>query len=233
MSDTLAWILPDSGTEIDFDLVVSENHTNSSQVTDHPVEKGVNVADHVRPEPVTLSLEVVMTNTPLDPDDHGGSVVPITIELPTWTPSNPIAQAESAVSGAVKEALFGPKPPLVINGVIYPTPFDKIQETHNALTTLERSGGTMTVVTSTKNYGDMVLTRVGYERTEWGTGTFKLDFRNIRTVTTQTVVAPKPLEPRGTPKQSKGSQSTSPLSPGKPVSLAVKLGQEGAALLGL
>ena len=48
-----------------FDLTREESHQRGSQVTDHPVEGGGLVNDHVQAEPFRLSLEVLISATPL------------------------------------------------------------------------------------------------------------------------------------------------------------------------
>jgi hypothetical protein len=57
------------------DATTSETHEISAVVTDHPVEKGVNISDHVRPEPDVIKLEGVVSNTPifLPPDYSEGA----------------------------------------------------------------------------------------------------------------------------------------------------------------
>ncbi len=53
---------------IRFDLIVSESHTLESQVTEHPIENGSVVADHVRQLPRKGSLSGLVTNHPLKRD---------------------------------------------------------------------------------------------------------------------------------------------------------------------
>ena len=221
----LAYLIPDNGEEIDFDLVISEAHTNASQVTDHPVEKGMNIADHVRAEPITLTLEVEVTNTPLDPlDPYGGDIELTQLDLPHKpAPTNPVAKFFDDLGNAIHDAIFGPPPPVIIQTLVFDQPFDRISDTHLALTTQERAGGTMTVVTSTANYGNMVLTGVKYSKTEAGSGQFTLDFKQARIVSTSTVTAPAPAEPRGATNKAKGSQATKPTDPGASQSLASKI----------
>jgi hypothetical protein len=56
-----------SGTEGTFypDLVISEVWENNAQATEHPVEQGANVIDHVRVELVKCSLTIFATNEPI------------------------------------------------------------------------------------------------------------------------------------------------------------------------
>ena len=46
------------------DACVKEEVQFDLEVTDHPVERGVNVTDHARPKPKEFTIEGVMTDTP-------------------------------------------------------------------------------------------------------------------------------------------------------------------------
>ena len=47
------------------DVMVSEEHSFDSMVTRHPVEKGADVTDHIRDEPITVRVEGLVTDTPI------------------------------------------------------------------------------------------------------------------------------------------------------------------------
>jgi hypothetical protein len=47
------------------DCTISESHEASVTVTKHPVEDGAKITDHARPEPVTLTIEGMVSNTPI------------------------------------------------------------------------------------------------------------------------------------------------------------------------
>ena len=47
------------------DLAVSETHGFDSEATEHPVERGADITDHVRAKPITLELECIVSDTPL------------------------------------------------------------------------------------------------------------------------------------------------------------------------
>jgi len=234
MSGGLAYILPNdvdgnaTGQEIDFDLIESETHTNASELTEHPVEKDSDVTDHVKHDPIELSLKVWVTNAPIEEQDaYGGGFGKVQLQLPPVPPpANPIDQLFQAIKGAI----LGPVPPPVVNVLLFQDEFDKVQDTHIALTALERSGLSSTVVTSTMNYPNMILEKVDYEKTEAGSGSFELGFKQVRIVTTSTVAAPAPAEPRGAPPVKKGSQATSAPGTDAAKSLASKLldGAKGA-----
>jgi hypothetical protein len=47
------------------DVSLSESHEGDAEATDHPVEQGANVTDHIRPKPQQLTIEGFVSNTPL------------------------------------------------------------------------------------------------------------------------------------------------------------------------
>lgn len=51
--------------DIELDASLSETHSASVEVTDHPVESGASVSDHARALPEQLTIEGLVTNNPL------------------------------------------------------------------------------------------------------------------------------------------------------------------------
>lgn len=49
----------------EIDAVLSEERTTECEITDHPVEKGVSITDHARVKPKVISLDVVVSDTPV------------------------------------------------------------------------------------------------------------------------------------------------------------------------
>lgn len=55
------------------DVSISETHSLSAAVSEHPVESGTNIVDNIRPEPRTVELEGLVTNHPTEqPLSHAG-----------------------------------------------------------------------------------------------------------------------------------------------------------------
>jgi hypothetical protein len=50
---------------VKLDVVPKETHDHSSTITSHPVEEGMDISDGTRDEPDALSLECLISNTPL------------------------------------------------------------------------------------------------------------------------------------------------------------------------
>jgi len=49
------------------DVFIKEDHTFTNEVTDFPVESGGSISDNIRPRPTTLTVEGVVSNTPVSP----------------------------------------------------------------------------------------------------------------------------------------------------------------------
>lgn len=217
-------ILPDDSS-LDFvnsDLTLSETHTNEAQVTEHAVEEGTDISDNVRQLPQVYEAEVYVTNTPIalvrgfsapGQTGHGGEMALVTVPMPVYkapflgTPGDIFRKIDEGLS-----SLFGAtdSDTLSVTSLQFPTVFDSVLEHHIALVKLQELGASLTVFTSTRTYKSMVLEGVGLRKEEKGGGTFGLRFKQIRTVQTQNVSAPKPSTPRGNPTQAKGSQATKP-----------------------
>lgn len=69
--------------DIWIDVSIKETHGLSAEVTDHPVERGANVADHIRPMPRTFTMDGLVTNTPIEmPKSHAGGARVNTSSIP-------------------------------------------------------------------------------------------------------------------------------------------------------
>lgn len=68
MSDLIALTFEKRRTTIDavvVDATISESHTRSAEITNHPVEKGADISDHYRLKPDVLQIEGVVSNSPV------------------------------------------------------------------------------------------------------------------------------------------------------------------------
>ena len=94
-----------------FDVVKSEQHNISTFITEHPVESGADIADHVRSNLDTFTLEGFVTNAPISGVDKtkisqkigdykGLDLTPVIPEYQA-----PLAPTPGAVFGAIGGAL--------------------------------------------------------------------------------------------------------------------------------
>lgn len=66
--DVIPIFYPDSKAclgELVVDGFVHEAHTLTSKITEHPIESGSSIADHVHQEPFALAIEGIISNTPM------------------------------------------------------------------------------------------------------------------------------------------------------------------------
>lgn len=62
---------------IEVDCTISEQHSGEMEVTDHPVESGTNITDHVRRKPETLTVEGIVTDTPILSESERNAAGPV------------------------------------------------------------------------------------------------------------------------------------------------------------
>jgi hypothetical protein len=67
--DVVSFFYPDATARIDeivVDAFVNETHTFSSEITDHPIESGGMIVDHVYQMPFVLFIDGIISNTPMN-----------------------------------------------------------------------------------------------------------------------------------------------------------------------
>ena len=193
-----------------FDATVTELHSKSAVVTEHPVESGVNVSDHKRPERARLAAEVHVTNTPIispNVDGATGDVAPAEL---TAGPFNRIARgAQVSKSGQATSSTLEPQTlTRTANVLQFLVEFDRVATIYEQLLLLVDSGILLTVVTSLRQYDNMTLMDLGVPRSAATryTGVFNLELVEIRIAESQLVGTPEPLETRGERRRRRGAQ---------------------------
>ena len=81
--------------------MLSEEPTISASVTDHPIEIGANVSDHIRPNPDVLRMDVVVSNTPVN----------LPLSQPGSVPQEDIVFPETFSGSEEPSIAFVPEPP--------------------------------------------------------------------------------------------------------------------------
>ena len=227
------FIVPAQGSIVIFDIVETETHTSKSVVTDHPVEIGSDISDHIRNEPDRISIKGIVSNFPILLGENGsrlsqsplslskaptrGGPTATTLNIPKPPPALSIAGAISALS----DLLFG-TPPVVaqlspygsvsgnqnvtVQTQTFPATFDNVLDVHNELTAIRVGAVICEVFTSTKAYDNMVIESIEYSKEDAGAGSFSVDLRRIIQVQSAVVAAPVPLIKAGAPPAPKGSQ---------------------------
>lgn len=216
-----------------FDVVTEIGATFVSTPTDNPVEEGIDVSDHVKHDPVRVTLEVFVSNTPIyDRNNKGGFYGSVPIKLEKYkAPLAPTPGAVfGAIGGAIKDAvgsLLGGHQEYAANVLQFPD-FDAVADTLQVLEQLRDTSQLLTVYTRARSFDDMHLSKITLHRNAAsGTGgTFQLELQQIRQVTVSIVNAPIPTQVRAKPAIAKGAQSPAEVLGGKKMSVAKAAGQE-------
>lgn len=131
---------------ITIDACMEETHQLTNTVTDHPVEQGVNISDHSRPDPDIVTLHCFISNTPLSQEQQTRAVQEGSVQFQTTAQQ---AVAIGAIDGRGADA-FRKLKQLRDNGTLI-----------KVVTTLKTYGGSategmeiqsLTITRTTKNY---------------------------------------------------------------------------------
>lgn len=140
------------------DLVVKEDHSLEAVITEHPVEQGSDVVDHIRPRPRTLMLSnAVVSNTPigaiaLDPTrqlelDDGDSLAQSAYRFleRIWLESRTVVVVTDLkrYPSMALESLVVPREASAAGGLVFNARFKEVRFVQNRRTTvlLPNTGG--------------------------------------------------------------------------------------------
>jgi len=188
----LTWTLENGGeASILFDATVRDTHEASATITEHPVEEGANISDHVRPDLDRVTLSVVVSNKPIvSPVDHNdgvrGSQQPVELTGPD---GELLARA---------------------NVLVFDGPMTRVRSVYEELLDLMKRGVPVGLLTSLREYENLGLTRVSPIReAESGDALVAtVELKEVRVVSSEIVEAPEPREPRGNTQRERGRENT-------------------------
>ncbi len=173
---------------ISFDCVEKEGYEATAETTEHAVDRGVVIADHLKRNPDTLTLEALVTNSPLVlPATHAGgvtgSVQPITM----------------MVGGKELRASV----------LTWSGPFNRVRAVDEVLEALVGTA-TLRYTGTLRTVEDLIITRYRVDR-DVATGDalpVVLELKKVRRATVARV--PVPAQRRAQPVVNRGSQPATP-----------------------
>lgn len=210
-----------------FDVTTEEQHHLKAEITESPVEEGINVTDNVRPAADTLSLTCFISNAPItnkadvsalvkksgkligaQVGSTQGEKLDVKVYEPPLMPTP--GSLINALSSAIGNLLKGKKE-YKAQVLKFDKDFDNVQDTYFALKELRDTGQRIEVVTTIRTYKDMVVEDVSMPRNaEHGTGaSVTVSLKEIRVVSTLKVKAPRPAEVLGQPRKNQGAKGPS------------------------
>lgn len=154
----------------------------TAEITEHPVERGPNVADHIRPMNGTLAMEGVITDHPITlpaTQMNGATLAPGTVDLPG--------------GGRATVQRFS-------------APVDRVRACDAVLQSLVDGGALVTVTTGLRTTESLAIARHRAERNGETGESVKvvLEFKRVRLATTAR--APVPLVRRAQVQLDRGAQ---------------------------
>lgn len=179
------------------DATVQQTHTIASEVTDHPVELGVNLTDHIRPLPDQVNIRGIITDTPmLLPADfaEGSKPVDVKVKAPVQTigsiPGGRIAGPITALtSGIPLPSFFQSKDGVALG---FDPVFNRTLACFNALRKIRDDALLVQLVTRLHTYPSMaVVTCTVVQEAKTGTSlVLSIDLKQIRVGRTEDVEVP-------------------------------------------
>lgn len=164
---------------LEFDCVTNETHEGASVLTEHAVETGAPISDHKRADPDRITVEAIVTQTPLGappPSGYGTTtVVETTSERGT---------------------------------VAFSTDFDRIGDVLDTLRRLRLEATAVTLSTRYHTYEDVQITRVTQPRApeDGHSARITIELQQVRVATSRSIDAPRPAEPRASGQTDRGGQ---------------------------
>lgn len=171
---------------LEFDCVTSETHEGLSTLTEHAVESGAPISDHKRADPERVTIEALVTNTPLGAPP----------------PSGYDSRAATVQTSFSKD---GDGRPAVL---VFSAGFDRISEVISTLRRLRLEDTAVTLSTRVHTYEDVQIVGVTVPR-EPGDGDsvrLQIEIQQVRIAQSRSVDAPAPREPRGRERRDRGGQ---------------------------
>ncbi len=217
------------GAPLLFDCVTTEATDHTADVTEHPVEEGSDIADHVRNKNDEISLEILVSNTPVRDVNqlYNGQVAGLELKVPRY--ERPLSPTPGSLMTAGLDAIgsaLNPPDPIVAVVLQFPEKFNNVAFILGTLIDYKERGVLGKVITPHRTYESVVITRVGMSRnaTTGDGAPITIELKQIRIVEAKLITAPLATEPRGVTMKPKGRQPTSFVrDPGPKKSVLAKL----------
>lgn len=215
MSTILTWE-DDAGATVSviFDCDMQQAHAFANEITDHPVEEGADITDHVRRQLNRYTVEGYVTDSPTisNPDVvNQAAFEQVELQIPTKDFQPSVSAVIGAAVTAVGDALFGGPAPLKATMLRFENFESRKRAALEILEEALKSARLVRVITSMKEYDNMLINTLDVTRTpDDGTGaTFVVGLREIEQVSSDIVIAPEPAELLGAVAKAAGVKSAS------------------------
>lgn len=164
----LQWTIGDQTTAVEIDVTPTRGYERTAEVTEHPVEDGSPIGDHIKLSNGVVTLEGIISNTPIrvpTGQAQGATRAPATITLP-----NAGAATVMKWSG----------------------PFDRVRECDALFDALVTAKARVTLTTGLRFVENLILTRYKVDESRETTGSLAvtMELKQLRIATTQRAPVP-------------------------------------------
>ncbi len=230
--------LDDAGNTntLDVDVVMASADKRTAKLTDHVVENGSVITDHVVIMPESLALELVVSQTPIKADGFAPAPLSLTSSGQKLTAANYTLDVRPSqfqpggflfLSAGLRSVVGnllsgGAAAPSMTGSAVEETqssfsvqtlqavaPGDRVIAVHDSLIEILDKALLVTVSFKGRLFTDYLLTEVELTQAagKFGTGKFRVEARAFRTVTGTQVQLPDPADFRALPNTNKGNKS--------------------------
>ncbi len=187
------------------DAAVSETHDLSAIQSTHPIEDGSDITDHVRKELDVITMEVAISNTPIDtltsPNMQRTSV---SLTLP------PLKQLVSGASGKELGKVESTDRSVGVTVVSSALRLDRPMEVYDEIyEIMEKSIPVNIIGTRFGDFDGNIINNVSFPVSNHSGILFTITFKELSVVVTETVDAPSPRVERGRRRRNRGNQTAS------------------------
>lgn len=215
MSTILTWE-DDAGATVSliFDCDMQEAHELANEATDHPVEQGADITDHVRRALDRFIVEGYVSDSPTlsNPDVvNQATFEQIELQIPKKDFQPSVSAVIGAGVAAVGDAIFGGPDPIKATMLRFEDFESRKRAAFELLRGAVDNAILIRVITSMREYDNMLIESLNVTRSpDDGTGaTFAVSLREIKQVTSDIVIAPEPAELLGAVAKAAGVKSAS------------------------
>ncbi len=183
MATTITWETGGRSVAVTLDAATEQGFEVTAEPTDHAVERGADITDHVKPNHRTFTVSGVITNTPIVDDGSG-----------------PVRGSERSrpLGGGRSVRVFA-----------WDEDHDRVAVADALLADLVDAGGLVTYSTSLRpEVTDLVVTRYKAARSSVIGDAVQVDLelRRVRLVSVRRVEVPDPAQRRGQTRGQRGGQ---------------------------
>lgn len=186
--------------DVIIDASVNERHGASAQVTEHQVETGPNIVDHIRPMPRKLTIEGIITNTPIATQFGTRSLTQMRGITGRQGIVETVARQGANIGLPFSQFVPFEDVPVKFKALVFSGEFDRVRDVYGVLVNcalgidfedVPVGAALFTITTTLATYENFAIANLAVPRNA-ATGNalqFSIDFQEVRTVSTRDVAA--------------------------------------------